>query len=94
MLIYAGFEIKRMYNSFWLSFFVHPDEFYEKLQAQKSFPILKLINKILYKIKKKTHPYLTAVAELYGLVEMFTIGRWIEAQGYIVLAKKKTPEGF
>jgi hypothetical protein len=43
----------------------------------------------LYKIKKKTHPYSTALAELYGLVEMLTVGRWIEAQGYIILAKKK-----
>lgn len=103
MLDRAGFQIKKMYNSFWLSFLVHPDEFYAKLQghtcpdftsgqAQKKFPILKIINKILYKIKKKTHPYSTALAELYGLVEMLTIGRWIEAQGYIILAKKKEEE--
>lgn len=89
MLTHAGFQIKKMYNSFWLSFLVHPDEFYAKLQAQKKFFILKIINKILYKIKKNTHPYSTALAELYGLVEMLTIGRWIEAQGYIILAKKK-----
>lgn len=89
MLDSAGFEIKKMYNSFWLSFLVHPDEFYEKLQAQKKFPILKIINYILYKIKKKLHPYSTALAELYGLAEMLTIGRWVEAQGYIILAKKK-----
>ena len=89
MLDSADFEIKKMYASFWLSFFVHPDEFYEKLQAQKKFPILKIINYILYKIKKKTHPFSTALAELYGLVEMLTIGRWVESQGYIILAEKK-----
>ena len=89
MLEEYGFEIKRMLNSFWLSFLVHPDEFYEKIQAQKKFLFLRLINKILYKIKKKLGIYGIAVAELYGLVEMLTIGRWIEGQGYIVLAKKK-----
>ena len=89
MLEESGFEIKRMLNSFWLSFLVHPDEFYEKIQAQKKFLFLRLINKILYKIKKKLGIYGIAVAELYGLVEMLTIGRWIEGQGYIVLAKKK-----
>ncbi|OGH78211.1 MAG: hypothetical protein A2469_02645 [Candidatus Magasanikbacteria bacterium RIFOXYC2_FULL_40_16] len=98
MLNEAGFEIKNMYNSFWLSFLVHPDEFYEKLQGQtphhkgaglKKFPILKIINFILYKIKKKMGKYGLAAAELYGLVEMLTIGRWIEAQGYVILGKKK-----
>ena len=89
MLDSADFKIKKMYTSFWLSFLAHPDEFYAKLQVQKKFPILKIINFILYKIKKKTHPYSTALTELYGLVEMLTIGRWIEAQGYIILAKKK-----
>jgi len=85
----SGFEIKKMYSAFWASFLVHPDEFYEKLQNQSKFPILKVINKILYKIKKSLHPYSTALSELYGLVEMYLVGRWIEAQGYVILAKKK-----
>ena len=85
----AGFEIEKMYSAFWASFFVHPDEFYEKLQKQNKFYILKFINKILYKIKKKLHPYSTAFSELYGLVEMYLVGRWVEVQGYIILGKKK-----
>jgi len=100
MISASGFEIKRMYSSFWLSFLVHPDEFYEKLQGytypdftsgqgQKRFFFLKLINNILYKVKKKLHPYSTAAAELYGLFEMLTIGRFVEGQGYVILAKKK-----
>lgn len=89
MLGDAGFEIKRMYNLFWLSFLVHPDEFYNKFQGQKKFLILRLINRILYKIKKKSGVYGLAAAELYGLIEMFTIGRWIEGQGYVIFGKKK-----
>ena len=85
----AGFEIKKMYSAFWASFLVHPDEFYEKLQAQEKFPVLRLINKILYKVKKKLHPYSTAWSELYGLVEMYLVGKWVEAQGYVILAKKR-----
>lgn len=92
MISEAGFDIKRMYSSFWLSFFAHPDEFYEKLQGQKKFFILRMINKILYKLKKLTHPSRfigTALVEIYGLVEMLTIGRFIESQGYVILARKK-----
>ncbi len=89
MIERAGFDIKTMWGVFWQSFMVHPDEFYEKLQAQEKFPVLKMINKLLYWIKKKTHPFSTAAAELYGLIEMYVIGRWVEPQGYIILAKKK-----
>ena len=85
----SGFHIQTMMSAFWASFLVHPDEFYEKLQAQKKFPILRAVNKMLFIIKKKTHPFSTAAAELYGLLEMMLVGRWIEAQGYIILAKKK-----
>jgi len=89
LLDQAGFEIESICSSFWAKFLVHPDEFYPELQNQNKFFILKIINKILYNIKKKTHPYSTALAELYGLLEMVTIGRWVESQGYIVLAKRK-----
>ncbi|MFA7315073.1 MAG: class I SAM-dependent methyltransferase [Candidatus Magasanikbacteria bacterium] len=84
----SSFEIKKMYTAFWLSFFVHPDEFYEALQKQKRFFFLRNINKVLYWIKKKTQPVSTALAEFYGLVEMLTLGKFLEVQGYIVLAKK------
>ncbi len=85
----AGFEIDKMYSSFWAKFFVHPDELYPQLQNQNKFLILKTINKLLYTLKKKTHPYSTALAELYGLLEMVTLGRKLESQGYVILAKRK-----
>jgi ubiquinone/menaquinone biosynthesis C-methylase UbiE len=85
----SGFEVEKMYSSFWAAFLVHSDEMYPKLQAQSKFVILKKINEWLYKLKKKTHPYSTAFGELYGLVEMLLIGKYIESQGYVILAKKK-----
>lgn len=89
LLTQNSFEIKKMYTAFWLSFLVHPDEFYEALHKQKGFFFLKNINRILYWLKKKTQPVSIALAELYGLVEMLTLGRFLEVQGYIILAKKK-----
>jgi len=88
LLYEAGFDIKRMYSTFWAKFFAHPDELYDALQHQKNFPILKFFNKIFFWIKQKTHPFSTAFWELYGLVEMLTVGRWVESQGYIVLGIK------
>ena len=91
----AGFEIEKMYGAFWASFWVHPDEFYHRLKHeslttnQHEFMILKGINFALYNLKKATHPVSTALCELYGLIEMLLIGRWLEAQGYVILAKKK-----
>ena len=89
MLDQNGFAIKKMYTAFWLSFLVHPDEFYVVLHKQKGFFFLRNINKVLYWIKKKTHPISTALLEFYGLIEMLVLGRFLEVQGYIVLAKKK-----
>lgn len=85
----AGFEIVSMRTAFWASFFVHPDECYEKLQGQQRFFFLRLINRGLYWLKKKTHPYSTAACELYGLLEMYAVGKWVEAQGYVVLGRKQ-----
>ena len=85
--------IEHMYSSFWMKFFVHPDELYPVLQKQKKFFFLKLINKILYKIKKRFHPYTTALAEFYGLIEMVTLGRKLESQGYVILARKPGSRG-
>lgn len=84
-----GFEIEDMRTLFWASFLVHPDEFYEKFQAQKKFIVLKAINKLLYTIKKKLHPFSTACAELYGLIETLIFGKYVESQGYVILGKKK-----
>jgi len=85
----AGFDVKRMYSIAWAKFFIHPDELFQPLQNQNNFPILKFINKILYKIKKRSHPFSTVLCEFYCLVEMLTIGRFIEAQGYMVLGRKR-----
>ncbi len=84
----AGLFVQQMYSSFWMKFLAHPDELYPALQAQKGLFFLKLINRILYWIKKKLGIVGLAIAELYGLIEMFTIGRWVESQGYVILAKK------
>ena len=85
----AGFEIKSIRTAFWASFLVHPDEFYEKLQSTNNHRFLKLVNKILYRFKKILHPFSTALCELYGLVEIYVVGKWVEAQGYIILARKE-----
>jgi ubiquinone/menaquinone biosynthesis C-methylase UbiE len=88
----AGFEIKSMRTAFWASFFVHPDEFHRSFDIDNTdhkFFILKNLNKILYRIKKILHPVSTAGCELYGLVEMYVVGKYVEAQGYIILAKKR-----
>lgn len=84
----SDFAIKNMRGLFWTSFLLHPDEFYEKLQTQRDFPILRFFNKIFYKLKNKFYPYSTACCELFGLVEGLIIGKKVEAQGYIILAKK------
>ena len=87
----AGFEIKSMRTAFWASFLVHPDEFAHKLanNNKHKFVFLRLINQMLFWLKKKLHPYSTALGELYGLVEMYLVGRWVESQGYVILAKKR-----
>lgn len=89
MLQVAGFDIKVMYTTVWATFFVHPDEMYAAFQEHGGFFLLRHLNASLHSIKKKTHPYSTAAAELYSLAEMLTVGRWVESQGYIILGKKK-----
>ena len=86
----AGFEIEKIYGAFWASFLVHPDEFYHRFQDTDGhrFIFLRMLNALLYRLKKLTHPVSTAAAELYGLVEMLLVGRWVEAQGYVILARK------
>lgn len=85
----AGFEIELMKSSFWAAFFVHPEEFYPVLQGQKRFFFLRMINKFLTFVKNKTKPFSLVVAELYGLVEMMLLGNKIEAQGYVILGRRK-----
>jgi ubiquinone/menaquinone biosynthesis C-methylase UbiE len=85
----TGFHVVRMMSTVWAKFFVHPDEMYEPLKQSGRFPVLHRINAALCWIKKKTHPYSSAICELYSLGEMFMIGRWIESQGYVIVAKKR-----
>lgn len=91
LLSESGFAIKKMYSAFWASFFVHPDEYYHGFcnTDKHRFFILKNINRLLFWLKKKLHPYSTALCELYGLVEMYLVGKWVEAQGYVILARKE-----
>ncbi len=85
----AGFVIEKMYSTVWAKFFVHPDELYPALQSTNKFPLIKIMNALLYWIKMKTRPVSLAIAELYSFIEMYTLGRWIESQGYMILGKKK-----
>lgn len=86
----AGFIIKKMFSISWAKAVVNPEEFYEALKKQHKAPILRGITGLMTKVKKKFHPYSTALSELYTLVEMVTLGRFIESQGYVILAKKLT----
>jgi ubiquinone/menaquinone biosynthesis C-methylase UbiE len=85
----TGFEIKHLYSVFWAKFFVHPEELRPALKRQKKFKIIKWINAIMTFIKLKTRPLSLAIAEFYGLIEMVTLGRFVESQGYIIHAKKE-----
>ncbi|OIO20067.1 MAG: hypothetical protein CO029_01485 [Candidatus Magasanikbacteria bacterium CG_4_9_14_0_2_um_filter_41_10] len=85
----AGFYISIMLSTVWLKFLVHPDELYPAFQSSKKFFMLRTLNKWLYLLKKKLHPYSTAVAELYSFVELLTLGRIVESQGYVIVARKQ-----
>lgn len=90
LLVQSGFGVKKMYSAVWAKFLVHPDELYPALQAAAPrFPILRTVNRWLFTVKEKTKPYSLAIAEFYCLLEMYTVGRWVQSQGYIILAKKK-----
>jgi ubiquinone/menaquinone biosynthesis C-methylase UbiE len=85
----AGFEVWRMYASSWAYFFVYPDAAYAALKDKKGFFFLKNISRFLSFLKKKTHPGYAAAGELYTLLEMLTVGRFVESQGYVILGRKK-----
>lgn len=90
LLTKSGFTIKKMMSASWARIFTNPEEFHEALVKQKKLPVLRMITGVMTAFKKKTHPYSTAAGELYSLVEMMTLGRFIESQGYVILAKKDT----
>jgi len=89
----TGFTIEKMLGVFLFNFFAHPDESYEALQGQKKFFFLRVINRLLYWVKKIMHPVSSAWIELCGLIEAAVIGRWVEAQGYVILARKIPEDG-
>lgn len=93
LLTDAGFEIETMYSTVLAKFLVHPDELYPAFQSTDKFPVLRFFNKILYWLKMKTKPVSLAIAELYSFVEMYTIGRFVEAQGYIIFGKAVERKG-
>ena len=84
----AGFDISTMLSTVWLKFLVHPDELYPAFQSTHKFVILRTLNKWLYLLKKKAHPFSTAVAELYSFIELLTLGRIVDSQGYVIVARK------
>jgi len=86
------FIIERMYSTVWAKMMVHPDELAPALQSQKKFPLLRLVNRFFLYIKKRFHPLSSAFLELYSLIEMYMIGKWVESQGYIIIAKKGKKE--
>lgn len=83
------FEIKKMYTTSFMDFFTYPEDFYESLHSQNKFFFLRNINKFLYWLKRKTKPVSSFFSGLCSLLEMLTIGRFLQVQGYVVLAKKK-----
>ncbi|MFH1286780.1 MAG: class I SAM-dependent methyltransferase [Candidatus Magasanikbacteria bacterium] len=85
----AGFSVKRMFSSIWAYGTVYPDEVYESLGGRNGFFFLKHTSRLFALLKKKTHPFSTAIGEVYTLAEMLTLGRFVESQGYVILAKKK-----
>lgn len=87
----SNFEVEKMYSSVWAKFVVHPDELrisFKKYTGWKLLPF-KWLNALLAGLKKITHPVSTAICEFYSFVEMVTVGRWVESQGYVILARKK-----
>lgn len=88
-LIEKHFVIKKMLSTVWLKFLVHPDELAPALQGQQNFFFLRHANRLLFWAKKKTHPYSMAAAEFYSLIELLTLGRFIDAQGFVIVAKNK-----
>ncbi|MBI4427182.1 MAG: class I SAM-dependent methyltransferase [Candidatus Magasanikbacteria bacterium] len=87
----AGFAVEKMYSAFWAGFWVHPEEFARRFDDAdgRRFVVLRLINKVLYLVKRNLHPYSTALCELYGLAEMLLVGRFLEVQGYVILGEKR-----
>ncbi len=95
LVLGAGFDIEEMYGSVWAKFLVHPDELYPALQRSRGLKLkpFKWANAALYWLKKKTRPFSTAACELYSFFEMLLIGRWVESQGYVILAKSRKRDG-
>ncbi|MFH0857510.1 MAG: hypothetical protein V1848_02050, partial [Candidatus Magasanikbacteria bacterium] len=87
-----NFFIERMYSTVWAKMMVHPDELAPALQAQKKFPIIRMLNRFFLFCKKKFHPASSAFLEFYSLLEMYALGKWIESQGYVIIARKKNNE--
>jgi ubiquinone/menaquinone biosynthesis C-methylase UbiE len=72
-----------------LNTLLYPDEGNAVLQKTKAVPVVSLVNHGLSSLKKKLHPYSTALVELLVTIHFATIGRVLETQGYIVIATKR-----
>ncbi len=72
-----------------LNFFLYPDEGYDVLQKSKGVAVLKTLNAWLASLKKKLHPYSTALIECLVTIHFATLGKLLETQGYLVVARKE-----
>ena len=72
-----------------LHFFLYPDEGYLVLQKAKHISVLKKMNAWGAFVKKKLHPYSTALVELLVTIHFATLGKLLETQGYLVVARKE-----
>lgn len=82
-------EVKKMYTTFNASFFDRPETFYDVLQKQTGFLLLKNINKMLYLQKQNSFPLFTKIISFFEFIKIMTLGKTLETQGYVILAKKK-----
>jgi len=87
----ADFKVEHMLSAVWLKFLIHPEELRPAFKQYKGWKLLPLkwINAGLTWTKKKLHPISTAVCELYSFVEMWLFGDFLDAQGFVILARSK-----
>ena len=73
------------------------EELQEKLRIA-GFAVKKMLSSVYAPgfvsnwIKKRFHPYSTAMFELGGLIGMLLVGRFLEVQGYVILGEKRMGE--
>lgn len=85
----GGLEVSQMLAGPSPWFFLYANEAVDPLTEASQVPLLRAVNRRLARIKQKCHPYSTAFVELFATFEMMTLGRFLETQGYIIIARKR-----